>query len=338
MARHSLSTSNALTRKVWEKKLMAEVPVEQFWGKFSDTTGNNIVHVKKDLTAGRGDNLTFGIRMRNPMSPIVDGRLKGNEQKLATYSDSVSLHSYKLGYADDGELSRHRAAYDVREEMFMALKENAIEAVEDKIFEAAYAASHTNVIYPSTGVSGATENISTATLTAAGKLTAAMVARLFTLAQTGSHRTFIPLKPLVVKGRRYFILLVHPDVVLDFSQDSTMQQANREAMERGLDNPLFTEADLIYRNILIYGHEKVPIYTNGGAGGNIPYSTGLLLGAQAILQADGMPPKIVEDMDDYDDAIGMGWHVIAGWKRPSFNSKTFGSIQVVTARTNVTIA
>jgi hypothetical protein len=100
--RTSFTTTNLLTSKVWETKIAREVPVEIFWGKFSDASGNNVVHVKKNLTKAPGDELSFGIRMRNPMKPIVDGKLKGNESRLVTYSDKVSLHSYKVGVADDG--------------------------------------------------------------------------------------------------------------------------------------------------------------------------------------------------------------------------------------------
>lgn len=330
MARTSLTTNNALTRKLWESKLYHEAPVEAFFGKVSDSTGNNAVHVKKDLTAGSGDKLTFGIRLRAPMNPIVDGRLKGNEQRLSTYDDSVLLHSYKIGYADDGALSRHRAAYDIYEEMLMALKENAVEVIEKLMFDAMFAAGHTNIIYGG-------DATSVGTLEAGDKLTPAMLAKLYTLGLTGSHRSFPPLRPLKIAGSSYFVLLAHPDVVFDLSQDSTMQQANREARERGASNPLFREAELVYRNIIVMSNERVPIFTNGGAGA-IAYSNCMLLGAQALIQADGMPAKIVENRDDYDDLIGLGWHLIAGWKRPTFNSVVNGSIQVTVARTNVAVA
>lgn len=328
MARTSLGPLNPLTKKLYDRKILREAPVDQFFGKFSDKSGNNIVHEKGDLESGEGDTLTFGIRMRNPMKAIVDGRLEGNEQKLSTFSDKVELHSYKVGYADDGALSRKRACYDTHEEMLDALQANATEVIENNRFDALFASGHSQIKYL-----GSANSVGT--LTAADKITATFLAKLYTLAKTGGHRDFLPIRPVKFRNASWYIFLAHPDVVFDLSQDPTMQQANREARERGIDNPLFTESDLVYRNVLVYSHEKVPIFSNGGASNNVPYATNMLLGAQALIAATGMAAKIKENWKDYNDELGIGWHLIEGVKRPMFNGKTVGSIEVICARTDV---
>lgn len=330
MARTSVTTLNPLTKKLWEEKLLREVPVEQFFAKFTDKSGSNVVYDKSDRFSDRGDVLTFGFKARNPPPFIVNGRLEGNEASLSTYSDTLTLESWKLGYADDGEMSRKRASYDVVEEMLAATKDAAIEGVEDKQFAAMFAAGHSNIVYGG-------DATSVATLETADKLTAPLVAKLYTIAKTGSHRTFVPLIPIKFEGGTWYILLTHEDNVYDLALDSTMQQANREARERSIKNPLFTEAHLIYRNILIYGHEKCPIFTTGGAGANVPYTTSMLLGAGALMYGEGMAGELVEQRKDYGDMIGIGYHMIAAVKRPTFNSQVYGSIEVITSRTNVSL-
>ena len=89
-----------------------------------------------------------------------------------------------------------------------------------------------------------------------------------------------------------------------------------------------------FSKVVIISHEKVVIANNGG-GGTVPYSKNLLLGAQSLLFTEGKRPRIVTETDDYDSIVKYGIEAIFHVDKPNFDSKDFGSIEVITARTNL---
>ena len=111
-----------------------------------------------------------------------------------------------------------------------------------------------------------TTSLSTAKslLTSSSQLTANFLSFIKTYAKTGADRSFVPLRPIKIDGRDYYVLLVHPDVMFDLKTDSTFQQFLRDAEKRGNDNPLFTGASAIVDGVIVHEHEKMPITTDGG--------------------------------------------------------------------------
>ena len=137
MAKTSFSTSDALTKKAWEEKLYRDAVKESFFSRFKGESGESIIHVKNQLTKDKGDKITFGIRYRLTGTGVTSGTiLEGNEEKLSTASDSVSLEQYRHAVRDDGEMSRQRAMFDINEESKMALKDWASEKIDQLCFDA----------------------------------------------------------------------------------------------------------------------------------------------------------------------------------------------------------
>lgn len=344
MAKTAFSTSNALVKKGWEEKLYRDAVKESFFSKFMGESSDSLVHVKTQLTKMQGDKITFGIRYRLTGTGVTSGTtLEGNEEKLSTASDSVSLEQYRHAVRDDGALSRQRAMFDISDESESALKDWGSEKTDQLAFDAILD-SPTKIAYRDGGASGVfattgTANTAKTALSATYKANAAFLSALKTGAKTGFNRAIVPMRPLKIKGKNYYVLLVHPDVIYDLKQDSVLQNAWMQAQERSEDNPLFRDADVIWDGVIVYGHENIPIAADGG-GASVKWSKGVLMGKQALIWAWGQRGKVVKETFDYENEEGYGWSMIAKTKKPSFtpdggSAADYGSIGVYTSRTGI---
>jgi N4-gp56 family major capsid protein len=331
MAKTTFATGDALTKKLWEAKLFKDALKQIWWGKFMGEGSDTAVQTKNDLTKSKGDKITFGIRMRLTGDPITgNNTLEGFEQKLTTYDCSVTLQRYRFGVRDDGALSRQRAVFDISAESEQALRDQGSEYIDQLCFDT-ITGSPTKVLYG--GDATATTDIETA-----DKLTPALIAKIATGAKTGWGRAYVPFRPIMVDGRAYYVLLVHPDVMYDLYQDNTFTQAMREAEVRGKENPLFFGSKAIWNGVVIHEHENVPIYTTWGSGGTVHGAKNIFFGAQALVWAWGERPSVVGKMFDYDEEQGYGWRMTSGVAKAKFNSLDYGSAAVYTARSEVSDA
>ena len=216
------------------------------------------------------------------------------------------------------------------EEARSALQDWGTEFIDQRMFTA-LEASPTKIFYGGSATA-------TGDITAADKLTPAMISKMRVWAKTGGARSQTPLRPVKINGKMYYVLLVHPDVAYDLKQDATYAQAEREALARSGDHPIFTGAIAMWDGVVIHEHENVSITTNWGAGSNVPGAKCSLMGAQSLLWAWGKRPKIVAKEFDYGDEHGYGWSIIYQTNKPVFNGKDYGSIAMYVARTQISDA
>lgn len=342
MGKTAFSTSNALTKKAYDEKLFRDAKKEQFFATMIGTSSDSLIQEKTNLKKEKGDAITFGLRMRLTGTGVTSGtQLEGNEEALTLYNDQVTLEQYRHAVRDDGEMSRQRAMFDISEESENALKDWGSEKFEELCFAAAFASPSKFAYKTSAGlVKGTVDATVKAALTAAdSKLTGQFLIDLYTLASTGNAREFVPLRQVKVMGKKYYVLLTHPDGVRDLKADTQVYNAWKDARERGMGNPLFDAADVIYGGIIVMAHENCEIGSNAGAGNNVDYGRSVLLGAQSLMVAfggkKGQRAPIVHKTFDYDNEEGYAWELIMGVKKPKFNGVDYGSIGVYNARTKI---
>lgn len=342
MAKTSFATNDALTKKVWDENLFRDTVKMAYFTKFMGKNYTFLVHTKSELEKSKGDNVTFGIRMRLAGAGVTSGQtLEGNEEKLKTYNHSLSLERYRHATRDNGDLDRQRAMFEIDEEAEIALKEWGAEKIDTLCFDAINSAP-TTIFYPVSGTFTKTGTVATATaaITATDKITPALITKSKIWALTGGNRANstsgqTPLRPIMVNGKKYFVLLVHPDVMGDLKTDATFAQARREALERGKDNPIFSGSEAVWDGVIVHEHEEMPIATNWGAGGTVAGAKCVLMGAQSLVWAWGKKPKVVYEKFDYGEEHGFGWGMTAAVNKPNFNSKDYGSVALYVARTKV---
>ena len=341
MAKTAFATNDALTKKLWDEKLFRDSVKESYFNKFMGTSSDALIMEKTELTKSKGDNVTMGLRMRLQGQGVTSGQpLEGNEEKLVTYNATVTLEQYRHAVRDDGAMSRQRAMFEIDTESMQALKDWGTEKIDQNMFDALVTVTPSIVFYQVSGTVTKQTTYATAksaiTVAANSLLTPKLISFMRVYAKTGGGRTGMttPLRPVKVEGRNYYILLVHPDALFDLKQDSTVTQAFREAEVRGPSNPLFQGATMIWDNVVVHEHENIPVGTNGG-GGSIAYSDGIFMGAQSGLLAWGKRPEVTTKKFDYDNENGYAWGMISKAAKPVFNSKDYGSFQVIVSRTNV---
>jgi len=261
MAKTAVATGDALTRKLWDRKLYLDIQKQSYFTKFESEDGDNVVHVKKDLEKEKGDAITFGIRMRLNKPFIVDGQSEGNEHALTTHSFSVALHKYRVPVRDDGELTRKRAIWDVEKESRAAIVEDAAEKLDELKFTTLGATLTRNFYCSALAASfhtSANAVVAKAGLTTAGPTSCDISPKLISFAKTwaltgglaAGARVQTPLQPIMVDGKPHLILLIHPDQRFDLANNTVMVQAHREARERGKENPIFSGADFIWDGVV----------------------------------------------------------------------------------------
>lgn len=338
MAETTFATNNPLTQKLYQEKLLRDVVKQVYWSRFMGNNPNFAVQLKTDLEGKQGDQIYYGLRMRLGGAGITgDGILEGNEEDLTTYSDSVVLEHYRHAVKDNGALTRQRAVFDVDEESELALKDWGQEKI-DAISFAAILDTPSKVFFRnSTGVvtADSAANAKAGLHATNSVLNTVLLSALKTWAKTGGNRTYIPIRPLVVDGVNYYVLLTHPDANHDFVNDSTFQTAMREAKERSSENPLFRGSFAIWNGVVVHEHENCTIAADAGGGSNVAWAKSVFFGAQAMMFAFGQRPKLIEKNFDYENKHGKAWGVICRAKKPVFNSLDFGSVGVYCARTNI---
>lgn len=335
------STSNALTKKLWEERLFRDVEIESYFvSRFMSETDNNLVQVQTDLTKSQGDQVTFGIVPNLAGDGVTSGQiLEGNEEGLTSYDYSIVLEQYRHGTRTKGKLDVQRAMFSIPDVSRAKLKIWGAEKI-DKLLVAALLASPTKILYRD-GVAGAPSGTATAAtakaaLTAANsKITPNFISALRVWAKTGGSAQTYRIRPVKMEGQEWYVLLVHPAVMYDLRIDSTFQQAMKDAQERGKDNPLFRGATAVWDNVVIHETERISLFTDGG-GASVTGAFGALMGAQALCWAWGERPNTVQEEFDYQNEMGWAWQMMAKAGKPKFNSKDYGTVGVCFAATNIT--
>lgn len=361
----TMSTSDSARKIIWEESLFRDIVnggyfLPRFASEAVESLNNgypfesspdNIIQVTTKLESrGRsktmpGDKITFTLipRIDPKVYPGVRSgqTLENKEVNLSWYTCSLELERYRQGVSLGGVMDWQRSSFDIPDASRVHLKAWGVELMDLLCIEA-LDTSPTSVFYSTDGtVANSTRTTSYATafsaITTSSKLTPELISLVKTWATTGGAHTAgqVPLSPIYVDGEPFYVLLVHPDALFDWVTDSEVQQAHREARERGRENPIFKGAQYIWDGVVIHAYPNVTIGTNAGAGGNVPYAHCHFLGAQALLWAWGERPSIVERDVDYEEDFFAAWRMTARVAKPTFNSKDYGSVSVLVARRNI---
>lgn len=341
MAITGITTSSEVKKKLWEEKLFRETLISGYFDKFMGTGPESIIQVKTNLEKSKGDEITFTLIPRLTGSGVTTGQtLEGKEEKLNQYTFDVVLERHRHAVRHD-YISDKRAFFSVSDEGAFALRNWGTEKITQLCFDMLTGVDHTRVFYTTDGATPATTATAAtakSALTTSSLIFPQLIQYAKTWAITGGNRAQNPLRGVMVGGKEHLVLLVHPDVAYNLKNDSTYNQAQREAKGRGEENSIFTGALGVWDNVVIHEHELVPIGTDGGAGGNVPWAECLLLGAQAGVWAWGQRPSIISKDFDYDEETGQAWRMTDGQARSKFNSKDFGVCGFYVGRTQVSDA
>jgi len=362
---------DALRPELWQKELYADVMDNLYMSKFMGEGKNNIVQIKSDLKKGKGDTVTLPLTAKLTGNGVTgDSELEGNEEARLAYSDSISIDQIRHAVRLTGRLDEKKNVYDMRMDAKDGLSVWMKEFVERQFFfklagvnntsltdvngvavaaNCAWSNAPVQVPYADTAAgygdrylcadyANGADSLATTDL-----LTPELISRAKAKAKLASPK----ISPLMIEGKEYFVLFVHPWQAYELKNNATYAQAQREAQVRGDSNPIFTGALGVWDGVVIHEHEYVPFLDISVAGHNFNAAAAgtdisadcfraLLCGQQAlgfVQTADSF--RMVEKEFDYDNQVGYATSLIGGIQKITFNSKDYGVIAIDTAATSL---
>lgn len=325
---------SGLTVQQWDDKYFREYLNQNWFKQFMGTGSSKMIQLQEDLTKKPGDSVTFTlVNKLSGTAKDANEALEGNEEAVDLRSFQVRVRAYdhavkfKKFEAQKTAIDLRQAHRDVLMDWNMELDRDNIISALGSINGVAYASATDNqkdawlvdnadrVLFGAAKSNNSANDHSASLLnvdTSADKLTPDAISLMKRMAKTASPKV----RPIRAKSSigssDGYVLFAPTQMVRDLAAHATFVAANREARNRGMDNPLFTGADYVWENVYIYEIEDIPSL---GAVGNSSAVVRpcYLCGAQAIGMAWAKRPETVEEMFDYKRAVGLGitqWYKI----------------------------
>lgn len=317
--RNQVNIPTNLVPKVWASKVWHEGVKDSYFDKFTAMDGSNVVHQNKDLTNVKGDSVVFGLMMN-----LTGSGVEGNRQKLSGAEDTLNIYDFTVqtqlvrNAVSRFEADDQKTQYDMLKEIKSALKQWLADWLDDKLIsKLSYNPLSTETVFA--GAAGTQSAI-----TANDKLTTSIISRAKRKAMMHAPKV----QPIKVDGMDKYIMLVSPWAARDLKDDPKWLAAQQNANIRGSKNPIFTGALGEYDGVILYEYERVLSDATGASSANVCHN--LLLGRQAACFAVARPAKHIEQTDDYGNIAGNGIAFYGAVEKTKFNSKDYGSIQVLT--------
>lgn len=366
MAQISFGVNDALTVKRWSKALFEEALKDTMVYRYIGKNNDNVFQMKDDLSKGAGDKVTYGLRMQLLQDPHVgDSTLRGEEEKLVFYSDSLLIDLVRHGISiNNRDMTDQRVLFDVRTEGKNGLHDYFVGLWDYWMFNqlccftpgSSPNGNNPGVLLGWTGQNtpptvdashylanpaGANDQA----IVAAGSNNANMISLTTIDSCILKAKTLTPMiRPISVSGKKKYVLFIHPQQSEDIRTNTNTGQwldIQKAAMTGGdvSNNPIYTDAMGEYHNTVICEDVRV---TNGvsSATTSLAVTTvrrAVFCGAQAGVLAYGREPGAKgdpksppifwrEQADDYQQSLGISANFIGGMKAATFNSALFGLI------------
>ena len=316
-----------LTVQQWDERYYRDYANANWFKQFIGTGAGKMIQVKEDLTKKPGDTVTYTLinRLRGEaLSENDTGEGNEEEADLRSYTIRVREYfkpvKYKVFDAQTTAIDLRQAHKDILMDWNMALdRDNIIRALGSingvkystatEAQKDAWLADNSDRVLFGASKANNSGNDHSASLanvdTTSDKLTPSALSLMKRMAKQCDPK----IRPIRAKsgisGSDGFVVFAPTECIRDLGANSEFQQANREARNRGIENPLFTGADYIWDNMYIYEIEDIPSL---GAVGNSSAVVRpvYLCGAQALGMAWALRPETVEEDFDYKRKKGIG--------------------------------
>lgn len=356
MADTTVATGDGITAEQFMNSAFREYRSKLVTRPYMGATSEFPIQVNQELTKMSGDAITFNLAGALSGAGVTGaGTLEGNEEAATYYAHRVVIDQARNGVRIP-HMSSLRAPFSLMNEAKPGLTTWLAQKVEDQIFAAlasisgvAYgtategqkdtwlAANADRVLFGAATANNSGNDHSASLLNVDGTtdiLNLEQISLAKRYANTKANPKIRPYK--IENGEEYYVMFAHPYCVRDLKNTSGWQAAQRDAMPRGTDNPIFTGMAGIWDGVIIKETPKALLLTGVGAAG-IDVAGNFLLGAQAVLFAQGATPRgfvtdMVEEEFDYEDKTGVAIRSVHGIEKAVFkNSKQHGVVTVYSA-------
>ena len=341
------SAASGLTVQQWDDKYFTEYVRSNRFAKYMGTGVNSLIQVKEDLTKKKGDSITFALVNRLTGAGVTgSSTLEGNEEDMASRSHKLSVDKLRNAVIVS-EMEEQKSAIGLRNAARDVLKVWSMEQLRDDIID--QLGSRNGVLYASAtetqkdawlvdnadrvlfGIakSNNAANDHSAALAQVTTTTDELSPGIVSLAKRMAKTANPHIRPVRVNGdEEWYVLLCNSLSFRDFKEDSTITQANREARNRGTNNPLFTDGDLLWDGVIVREIPEIAVISGVGDG-SVDVAPNYLLGAQALGVGWARRPHSIIKSRDYDDKMGVAIDEIRGVDKITFGKGTSDTTDLV---------
>lgn len=355
MATTSIATGDSRTVVQYQQERIAEeasnYDVFAIKGFVGEGAGFAI-GIENDLSKQKGDTMHYYLEARlTGQGRTGDNTLRGSEEQLLHYEDSVSIDQIRHGVILAGKMTEQRTRIKLRKRAPKALGRWGGEWKSELAMTMLSGARGVNAGKLSLSFSGFGGNSLVVPdsdhLLYGGNATAkanvdssdiydlSLVERFVTLAETSDPQ----LTPLSADGEDKYLGLIHPYQARDLRTNTNSGQwadIQKSVTQSGKANLFMKNALGEHAGVVFHKSQDIRRFTDYGAGSNVAAARALFLGAQAGVMAFGegfgeSQWDYVEIKDDYNNQAGFAVGMIMGLKPCIFNSKRFGMVAADTA-------
>lgn len=332
MAETALTTE--LRVKKWEKKFFKEYIRDGRFAPYMGTDEFKMIQVKEVDSPAKDLSITLINRLKGAG---VTGKatLKGNEEAMDQRTFVFSVDRVRHAVLHD-RLDEEFSPIDLVEAKDAVIQDWFKERMRDELIDAL--GSINGVLYASaseaqkdawlvdnadrvlfgSSVANNAANDHSAALANIDNTSDKFTGSVLKLMKRRAKNANPKIRPIKVSGdEEWYVVFAGTNTFRDFSEDSAVQQANREAWQRGEDNPLFTGGDLIYDGCIVREVADIDDISAVGAG-SINVAPVYLCGAQALGIGWKQRTKMIQDVDDYGAKKGAGAEEIRDIKKLLF--------------------
>jgi len=232
---------------------------------------------------------------------VGDNELEGNEAVMISDAQTIRIDQIRNGVRSKGRLSEQQTVIRFRVQAKDALAFWLADLLDELMFLTLAGRAYT---VNTDGSTRATSQIPS--LTFAADVVAASTNRLMYAGAATSEATFTTadsmtwdvvtqakafakrkrIRPIRAGGKSYYVLVLSTEECRDLEKTADYKTLQAQAMPRGLDNPLFTNAKKVINEVVIYDHQKVyntlglSSGSRGGSASTVHGARAMLLGAQ----------------------------------------------------------
>lgn len=350
MSVQTFAVNNALSNKLWAKKLNAEALKETYFGRFMGEGSDNMIQVQTDLEKAAGDQVTVGLRMQMVGDGVTEGQtLQGNEESLALFNDKLTINelAHAVRVKNKNSIDAQRVPFNLRNEGKAGLKDwyagrldvcmanhlTGNSLVTDMRYSGNNAiVAPTNIFRP---------NSYTDDASVGGDNTAKMnIQFLDTLLERAETATPL-IRPIMVNGEKKYLFFMHNTQVTDMRTSTSTGQwldIEKAALAGGASSksPIYTGALGEYNGIILHKWFRLPQGISNAGAYVSNTRRAVFCGAQAGFVgfgkefSKGSHFKWIEELFDYERELGVSAQTVWGIKKAQFNSADFGTIACTT--------
>lgn len=358
MSYTAFALNDPMAMKLWSKKLATEANKSIDIDPLIGEGDGSIIQEKTETKKGNGDQITFGLRMQLKGPGFSsDDVAEGNGEQLGMNSDKVTVDELGevVGVKSENTIDQQRVPFNLREQARAGIADWFQTRKTFSFFAHVCGATPVNaapygkkfnannpVTAPSVGrIFRPNGRANDAALVAGDGMTLDLIDRAVELAKTGGAAGKPMIRPVVVGGRKMYVMYLHTTQITSLRTNTNsgqwldIQKAAMAGMESS-KSPIFSGALGEYNGVVLREAQDVTQgVTVDGKSFVANTRRAVLLGAQAATIAYGKAGgseryRWNEELLDHKRNLEVSAWAIWGLKKTTFNGDDFGTIVVPT--------